>query len=109
MHWIKVEPCYVEAQGPPLSTEVSFVRIDPGNWKLPQASRQPKGVKLSISKIANYNISLIFRIPFLNSPSQHQPDGWGVYETDGHSNLTDPCLSNPCYPGVECIIVWQQV
>ena len=40
MHWIKVEPHYVEAQGPPLSTGVSFVRIDPGDWKLPQDNQR---------------------------------------------------------------------
>ena len=40
MHWIKVEPCYVEARGPPLSTGVSFVRIDPGDWKLPQDNQR---------------------------------------------------------------------
>ena len=40
MHWIKVEPRYVEAQGPLLSTEVSFVRIDPGEWKLPQENQR---------------------------------------------------------------------
>ena len=40
MHWIKVEPRYVEAQGPLLSTEVSFVRIDPGDWKLPQDNQR---------------------------------------------------------------------
>ena len=34
-HWIKVEPHYVEAHGPPLSAKVSFVRIDPADWKLP--------------------------------------------------------------------------
>ena len=33
MHWIKVEPRYGQAQGPPLSTGVSFVRIDPGYLK----------------------------------------------------------------------------
>ena len=36
MHWIKVEPRYYQAQGPPLSSGVSLVRIDPGDWKLPQ-------------------------------------------------------------------------
>ena len=56
MHWIKVEPRYVEAQGPFLSTEVSFVRIDRG---LEVTSRQPKGVGRGISKIANYNSSWI--------------------------------------------------
>ena len=40
MHWIKVEPRYVQAQGPPLSTEVSFVRIDPGDCKLPQDNQR---------------------------------------------------------------------
>ena len=40
MHWIMVEPRYVQAQGPPLSTEVSFVRIDPGDCKLPQDNQR---------------------------------------------------------------------
>ena len=40
MHWIKVEPRYGQAQGPPLSTGVSFVRIDPGDWKLPQDNQR---------------------------------------------------------------------
>ena len=40
MHWIKVEPRYYQAQGPPLSTGVSFVRIDPGDWKLPQDNQR---------------------------------------------------------------------
>ena len=31
---------YVQVQGPLQSTEVSFVRIDPGNWKLPQDSQR---------------------------------------------------------------------
>ena len=39
MYWIKVEPLYVEAQGPLLSTEV-FVRIDAGDWKLPQDNQR---------------------------------------------------------------------
>ena len=40
MHWIKVEPRYVEAQGPPLFTEVSLVRIDPRDSKLPQDNQR---------------------------------------------------------------------
>ena len=36
MHWIKGEPV---ALGPPLSTGVSFVRIDP-DWKLPQDNQR---------------------------------------------------------------------
>ena len=35
-----MESHYVEAQGPSLSTEVSFVRIDPGDWKLPQDNQR---------------------------------------------------------------------
>ena len=35
-----MEPRYVEAQGPLLSTEVSFVKIDPGDWKLPQDNQR---------------------------------------------------------------------
>ena len=38
MYRIKVEPRY--DQGPPLSTEVSFVKIDPGDWKLPQDNQR---------------------------------------------------------------------
>ena len=45
----KVEPCCVEAQGPPLSTVVSFVRIDPGDWKLPQDSLRVLGSAFSVS------------------------------------------------------------
>ena len=30
--WIKVKPHYVEAQLPPLSAKVSFIRIDPVDW-----------------------------------------------------------------------------
>ena len=33
--WIKVKPRYDEAQWPPLSAKVSFVRIDPADLKLP--------------------------------------------------------------------------
>ena len=40
MHLIMVEPRYVEAQGPPLATGVSFARIDPGDWKLPQDNQR---------------------------------------------------------------------
>ena len=35
-----MEPRCVEAQGPLLSTEVSFVKIDPGDWKLPQDNQR---------------------------------------------------------------------
>ena len=35
-----MEPRYGQAQGPPLSTGVSFVRIDPGDWKLPQDNQR---------------------------------------------------------------------
>ena len=34
-NWIKVEPHYVPAQGPPLSTKVSISSIDPADVKLP--------------------------------------------------------------------------
>ena len=34
-HWIKAQPHYVKAHGPSLSAMVSFVRIDPADWKLP--------------------------------------------------------------------------
>ena len=51
MHWIKVEPRYVEAQGPPLSTEVSFVRIDPGDWKLPQDNQRVSSLVFQTSPI----------------------------------------------------------
>ena len=40
MHWIKVEPRYYQAQGPPLSIGVSFVRIDPGDWNLPHDNQR---------------------------------------------------------------------
>ena len=43
MHWIKVEPRYYQAQGPPLSAKVSFVKIDPGDWKLPQDNQRVSG------------------------------------------------------------------
>ena len=33
-NWIKVEPHYVPAQGPPLSTKVSISSIDPADVKL---------------------------------------------------------------------------
>ena len=32
-NWIKAQPHYVEAHGPPLSSKVPFVRIDPADWK----------------------------------------------------------------------------
>ena len=43
MQWIKVEPRYYQAQGPPLSAKVSFVKIDPGDWKLPQDNQRVSG------------------------------------------------------------------
>ena len=51
MHWIKVEPRYVQAQGPPLSTEVSFVRIDPGDCKLPQDNQRVSSLVFQRSPI----------------------------------------------------------
>ena len=51
MHWIKVEPRYVEAQGPPLSIEVSFVRNDPGDWKLPQDNQSVSSRYLQLAPI----------------------------------------------------------
>ena len=49
MHWIKVEPRYVEAQGPPLTTKVSFVRIDSADWKLPQDNQSVSDLVFSVS------------------------------------------------------------
>ena len=60
MHWIKVEPRYVQAQGPPLSTEVSFVRIDPGDCKLPQDNQS-----VSSSAFQSWPIKIVvgLRVP----------------------------------------------
>ena len=74
MHWIKVEPHYVEAQGPPLSTGVSFVRIDPGDWKLPQDNQRVSSSVFQRSPIiivVGYRIQVEYwnsRIFFLQCP-----------------------------------------
>ena len=49
MYRIKVEPCYYQAKGPPLSTRVSFVRIDPADWKLPQDNHTVSDLLFSVS------------------------------------------------------------
>ena len=49
MYRIKVEPHYYQAQGPPLSTRVSFVRIDPADWKLPQDNQTVSDLLFSVS------------------------------------------------------------
>ena len=51
MHCIKMEPRYDQAQGPPLSTEVSFVRIDPGDCKLPQDNQRVSGSVFKVTRI----------------------------------------------------------
>ena len=49
MYRIKVEPRYYQAQGPHLSTRVSFVRIDPADWKLPQDNHTVSDSLFSVS------------------------------------------------------------
>ena len=51
MHWIKVEPRHGQAEGPPLSTGVSFVRIDPEDWKLPQDNQRVSSLVFQRSPI----------------------------------------------------------
>ena len=51
MYRIKVEPRYYQAQGPPLSTEVSFVKIDPGDWKLPQDNHRVSNSVFKVKRI----------------------------------------------------------
>ena len=69
MHPIKVEPRYVEAQGPPLSTGVSFVGIDPGDWKLPQDNQRVSSSVFQRSPI----IKVVGLLPFQHMPLfQHQ-------------------------------------
>ena len=50
MYRIKVEPRYYQAQGPLLSTRVSFVRIDPADWKLPQDNHTVSDLLSQVSK-----------------------------------------------------------
>ena len=61
MHCIKMEPRYVQAQGPPLSTEVSFVRIDPGDCKLPQDNQ-----RVSSSVFQRSPILIVVGFTFVN-------------------------------------------
>ena len=58
MHWIKVEPLYVEAQVPPLATGVSFARIDTGDWKLPQDNQRVSNSVFQKSPIDTSLLSL---------------------------------------------------
>ena len=64
MHWIKVEPRYVEAQGPPLTTKVSFVRIDSADWKLPQDNQSVSDLVFSVSSYI-----LVLRYKLNDSPN----------------------------------------
>ena len=49
--WIKVEPHCVEAQGPPLSAKVSFVRIDPADVKLPGNNQSVSNAVFKVTRI----------------------------------------------------------
>ena len=59
-----MEPRYVEAKGPPISTEVSFVRIDPGDWKFPQDNQKVSSLafqRLPIITVVNIVYLLLSR------------------------------------------------
>ena len=67
MHWIKVEPCYVQAQGTLLSNEVSSVRIYPGNCKLPQDNQRVSS-------------SVFQRSPIIKVVRSHLADGSHLHD-----------------------------
>ena len=46
-----MEPHYVEAQGPPLSAKVSFVRIDAADVKLPGYNQRVSNSVFKVTRI----------------------------------------------------------
>ena len=52
----KASPCYDEAQLPPMPGKVSFVRIDPADWKLPCNNQCMSSVKIYTVSVGNEEI-----------------------------------------------------
>ena len=67
MYRIKVERRYYQAQGPPLSTRVSFVRIDPADCKLAQDNHTVSDSLFSVS-------SYILVLRYIPTPTMHMQE-----------------------------------
>ena len=54
--WIKASPYYDKAQLPLLSGKVSFVKIDPADWKLPCNNQSMSSLVFSVSLYTSVKI-----------------------------------------------------
>ena len=68
-----MKPCHVELQGPPLSTEVPFVRLNLENWMLADHKAQTKDSHISKYMCQNaLNITFNCRLSHLVYPTSLQ-------------------------------------
>ena len=83
-NWIKVEPHYVPAQGPPLFTKVSISSIDPADVKLPGYNQRVLNSVFKVKRIISYHSIKLLRC--------------NVYSLYSNSSQTRPRLFDSCIP-----------